>query len=199
MRSILWDSLFNLTGATLRNAEFKASGLSISNTALTNLFFVRLTATDTWGLYTPAPIAIQDNQKLSIATLFGLQNASHEILISDNYPSIRVSFHDMITAASISLSHVDNINLPNLATATRLEISSNTISTFSLPELTSIDGDFFITDNEALNTVTLPLLGSIGNSISDRFVVSRNPNRYNMDLGSLEEVGAINISGPFLT
>lgn len=177
---IYWDTLPGLANVSFGALKFSPYGLpganvdgdiSISGTALDSLAFLNFT-----HYSNPDLIWIKDNQQLYNVNLTGLSWGSNSLAIANNGPSAQIFLPNLRSAGAITIAAAARIDVSSLSEiSTDVIISNNSIDLFAAPNLTTVGGNFIISNNYLLADLDLPLVTTIGDgSGNGDFVVVNN-------------------------
>ena len=127
---------------------------------------------------------------------FGAGNVTQQIRIQDNSPSLDLTLPHLTYAYNLEISDAGKISLPVLGSISNgLEISGSAISNLSIEELSFVGGNFSLSNNPNLETLSLNKLVQVQ---GDMNIVA---NRELQDLGGLSALssvgGALRLVGSF--
>lgn len=132
----------------------KAASILITNTQLTTLTGINVSAVDTFNINNNPALTTIDMQ---------LTKLTGPLVIEGNGygHNITASFVDLVTAQNMTFRNCTEVLLPSLANVSQdLGFYGNSFETFSAPNLTTAGGLIF-NDNLELTNISLPSLTSI--------------------------------------
>ncbi|OBZ89076.1 Meiotic expression up-regulated protein 10 [Choanephora cucurbitarum] len=118
------------------------------------------------------------------------------ILVSANSPTLRVELDDLETLHDGTFRNIASLSLKKLKRiAGDISFISNSFDTLDLPSTTDIGGTLTLTDNLALNNLSMARLGHLGGALS---VTNNNKLSSVNAFSSLQQVdGTLDITGGF--
>ena len=192
-RSVVWG------GAQGWGALRSLTSLSFVNTTVTEIlrtheYIEPVNAGET------AYVTVVDNSELITFDLYGYGDTNVNIEIRDNAHGLRVNLK-IVVVGSLRISGVNNLTAPAINTLPATEgmgpnlnhsISGNTISTLSLPSLSTVSGNLEIENNSALAQLDLHDLNYV-----QGLSIANNPLLRSISLPNLTDVEtSLMIRGP---
>ncbi|KAI8374090.1 hypothetical protein EDC96DRAFT_582962 [Choanephora cucurbitarum] len=165
----------------------QADTINIADTTITRLEGLKLSSAK--------EIHITNNiymKSLSFANMTKLGS----ILMSANSPTLRVELDDLETLHDGTFRNIASLSLKKLKrVAGDISFISNSFETLDLPSTTDIGGTLTLTDNLALNNLSMVRLGHLGGALS---VTNNNKLSSVNAFSSLQQVdGTLDITGGF--
>lgn len=188
VNNIYWVGLPNLQSLNFAQGIGRANNVYISNTQLTNINGIELSACSTLNL--------NNNNYLTDVNVNDLTNVTQSLSFSANGRDLAISFPNLIDAANLTFINVSKIDMPSLSNvAGSMGFYSDTFKTFSAPNLTSTGGTLAFVDSPSLTSFAFPSLETIGGG----FLVANNTNLKAINgLPKLATiVGALDFAGTF--
>ena len=185
---IEWIALPALQSLNFAQGIQKANSVVISNTQLTNINGIELTAVGT--------LNINNNNYLTDVNVNDLKNITNALSFSANGRDLAISFPNLEQAANLTFRNVSKIDMPSLAiVAGDMGFYSDTFQTFTAPNLTSTGGTLAFVDSPSLTSFAFPSLQTIGGG----FLVANNTNLQAINgLPKLATIiGALDFAGTF--
>jgi hypothetical protein len=175
----------------LNSLGFTSSIKTISSINIQNTFLGSL---DGLNPQTVTSIYVANNRLLQTLS-FQVSSVTQSINIQSNGDQFNVQFPNLQTAQNITFRNCPTISIPSLMNVTgSLGFYTNTFSTISAVNLTSVGQSLAINTNSGLNNVSLPALKTIGGG----FQVQNNTQLNNITLPQLTTIGgALDFFGTF--
>ena len=192
LRNVRWIALSNMPALTALNLSQITAieiGFSVERTGITVL---------EGSFSSPLDVTISENPALervsfpNVQEIWSLQTNNNPKLASVDFrsatravtriniataPAGQVRLDALATAETVSVTQAATVNLSSLRATTDLSLSVTQVTNIALPELTSVGdplamvGNFAITSNSELLTLSAPKLRTVGNY----FAISLNP------------------------
>jgi len=188
VNNIYWEGLPNLQALNMAQGIGRANNVYISNTQLTNINGIELSACNSMNL--------NNNPYLTDVNVNDLSNVTTSLSFSANGRDLAISFPNLIDAANLTFINVSKIDMPSLSTVGgSMGFYSDTFQTFSAPNLTTTGGTLAFVDSPSLTSFAFPSLQTIGGG----FLVANNTNLKAINgLPKLATiVGALDFAGTF--
>jgi hypothetical protein len=188
VNDIEWIGLPALQSLNFAQGISKANTVYISNTQLTNINGIELTAVGTFNL--------NNNPYLTDINVNDLTNVTNFLSVSANGRDLQISFPNLQDAANLTFINVSSIDMPSLSNvAGSIGFYSDTFQSFSAPNLTQTGGTLAFVDSPNLASFSFPSLTIIGGG----FLVANNTNLKAINgLPKLATiVGALDFAGTF--
>jgi hypothetical protein len=188
VNDIEWIGLPALQSLNFAQGISKANKVYISNTQLTNINGIELTAVGTFNL--------NNNPYLTDINVNDLTNVTNFLSVSANGRDLQISFPNLQDAANLTFINVSSIDMPSLSNVDgSIGFYSDTFQSFSAPNLTQTGGTLAFVDSPNLASFSFPSLTIIGGG----FLVANNTNLKSIDgLPKLTTiVGALDFAGTF--
>lgn len=185
---IYWVGLPALQGLNFAQGIQKATNVLISNTQLYTSSGIELQHV---GI-----LNINNNPYLSTVNVNNLKNVTNQLLFSANAMNLQISFPNLLGAANMTFRNVSTVDMPSLAyVAGNMGFYSDTMESFSAPNLTATGGTLAFSDCPELSKTSFPSLVQIGGG----FLLANNTNL--KAIGGFPAlkvvVGAIDFAGTF--
>ena len=188
VNEINWVSLPALQSLNFAQGISKANNIYISDTQLTSLSGIELTAV---GM-----MDINNNRFLTTVNVNDMKNVTNALSFSANNQDLQISFPNLEGAANLTFRNVSQVDMPSLSyCAGDIGFYSNTFEGFSAPNLTETGGALALVDSPNLSNVSFPSLTTIGGG----FIIANNTDLKQISgFPVLETIGgAIDFAGTF--
>jgi hypothetical protein len=160
---ISWVSLPALQSLNFNQGISRANSIEISDTYLTSLSGIELTAVGTMD--------INNNRFLTTVNVNDITNVTNALSFSANNKDLEISFPNLEGAANLTFRNVSKISMPSLSScAGSIGFYSNTFESFAAPNLTTTGGTLAFVDSPNLSNLSFPSLTTIGGG----FLIANN-------------------------
>lgn len=158
VNQIRWIALPALQSLNFAQGVTQANQIYISNTGLTDLKGIELTAVGSMD--------VNNNQYLKTINVNNLKNVTSALAFSANGPNLEINFPNLGTAANLTFRNVSSISMPSLSTVGgSMGFYSNYFTEFSAPNLTSTGNTIAFVDSPSLSDVEFPMLQTVGGGL----------------------------------
>lgn len=158
VNSIRWITLPALQQLSFPQGVSQANNVYISDTALTTLRGIELTAV--------GRVDINNNQYLKTINVNALTNVTTSLAFSANGPNLDIEFPNLGSAANLTFRDVSSISLPSLNQVPgAMGFYSNAFTSFSAPNLTAVGGTIAFVNSPNLANLTMPSLTYVGGGL----------------------------------
>lgn len=158
VNTINWIALPALQALNFGHGVTKANTVYVSNTGLTDLRGIELTAV--------GRMDINNNQYLKTINVNNLGNVTESLSFSANGLNLEIEFPNLESAANLTFRNVTSISMPSLAeVAGSMGLYSNYFESFAAPNLTRTGNTIAIIDSSELTNVSFPLLERVGGGL----------------------------------
>lgn len=158
VNTVNWIALPALQALNFGQGITRANNVYISNTGLTDLKGIELTAV--------GAMDINNNQYLKTINVNNLANVTQSLSFSANGLNLEIDFPNLESAANLTFRNVTSISMPSLAeVGGSLGLYSNYFESFSAPNLTSTGNTIAVIDSSELSNLTFPMLQTIGGGL----------------------------------
>lgn len=155
---IRWIALPGLQSLNFGSGVSQANEVYISNTGLTDLKGIELTAV--------ASMDINNNQYLKTINVNSLTNVTRALSFSANGMNLEIEFPNLESAANLTFRNVTSISMPSLADVQgAMGFYSNYFESFSAPNLTETGNTIAFVDSPSLNSLQFDSLQRIGGGL----------------------------------
>lgn len=155
---IRWVALPALQSLNFARGITQANSVYISNTGLTQLSGIELTAV--------GAMDINNNQFLKTINVNNLKNVTSQLAFSANGPNLEIAFPNLQSAANMTIRNVSSISMPSLSqVAGSMGFYSNYFTSFTAPNLTRTGNTIAFVDSPSLNDLEFPMLTTIGGGL----------------------------------
>lgn len=155
---IRWIALPALQSLNFARGVTQANSVYISNTGLTQLSGIELTAV--------GAMDINNNQFLKTINVNNLKNVTSQLAFSANGPNLEIAFPNLQSAANMTIRNVSSISMPSLSqVAGSMGFYSNYFTAFSAPNLTRTGNTIAFVDSPSLSSLEFPMLQTIGGGL----------------------------------
>lgn len=155
---INWIALPALQSLNFAQGVSRANQVYISNTGLTDLRGIELTAV--------ASMDINNNQYLRTINVNTLTNVTQALSFSANGMNLEIDFPNLESAANLTFRNVTSISMPSLALVPgSMGFYSNYFESFAAPNLTETGNTIAFVDSPALTELSFPMLQVIGGGL----------------------------------
>ncbi|KAJ9602030.1 cell wall protein Ecm33 [Cladophialophora chaetospira] len=188
VNNIEWIALPALQSLNFAQGIQRANSVIISNTQLTNIDGIELTAVGT--------LNVNNNNYLTDVNVNDLKNITSALSFSANGRDLAISFPNLEQAANLTFRNVSKIDMPSLSSvAGDMGFYSDTFKSFTAPNLTQTGGSLAFVDSPSLTSFAFPSLQTIGGG----FLVANNTNLKAINgLPKLATIiGALDFAGTF--
>jgi hypothetical protein len=179
------SSVGDLTFMGLPNLNLLGFTSTIKTITSINIQNTFLSSLDGLNPQTIQSIYIANNRMLQSLS-FQVGSVAQSINIQSNGDQFNVQFPNLQTAQNITFRNCPTISIPSLMNVTgSLGFYTNTLTTVSAVNLTSVGQSLAINTNGNLNNISLPVLTTIGGG----FQVQNNTALTNISLPQLTTIG----------
>lgn len=155
---IRWIALPALQSLNFARGVTQANQVYISNTGLTQLSGIELTAVGS--------LDVNNNQFLRTINVNNLKNVTSQLAFSANGPNLEIALPNLQSAANMTIRNVSSISMPSLSqVAGSMGFYQNYFSSFSAPNLTRTGNTIAFVDSPSLNSLEFPMLQTIGGGL----------------------------------
>ena len=155
---INWVALPALQALNFGTGVSQANDIYISNTGLTDLAGIELTACRSMN--------VNNNQYLKTINVNSLKNVTSALSFSANGLNLAIDFPNLQNAANLTFINVSSIQLPSLSTVPgSMGFYSNYFTDFSAPNLTQTGNTIAFVDSPQLSSLEMPSLTTIGGGL----------------------------------
>lgn len=190
VNTVNWIALPGLQALNFGQGISRANTVYISNTGLTDLKGIELTAV--------GEMDINNNQYLKTINVNNLANVTQSLSFAANGLDLSIEFPNLESAANLTFRNVTSISMPSLSeVAGFIGLYSNYFESFSAPNLTSTGNTIAVIDSSELSNLSFPMLQTIGGGLQ----LANNSKLLNIDgFNALQTIdGDINYYGTFDT
>lgn len=155
---ITWIALPALQSLSFATGISQANTVYISNTGLTDLRGIELTAVGSMD--------VNNNQYLKTINVNSLTNVTNALSFSANGPNLDIEFPNLENAGNLTFRNVSTISMPSLSDVPgSMGFYSNYFQTFSAPNLTETGNTIAFADCASLSNLSFPSLTNIGGGL----------------------------------
>lgn len=188
VNTVNWIALPGLQALNFGQGISRANTVYISNTGLTDLKGIELTAV--------GEMDINNNQYLKTINVNDLANVTQSLSFAANGLDLSIDFPNLGSAANLTFRNVTSISMPSLSeVAGFIGLYSNYFESFSAPNLTMTGNTIAVIDSSELSNLSFPMLQTIGGGLQ----LANNSKLTDIDgFNALETIdGDINYYGTF--
>lgn len=158
VNSIRWIALPALQALNFAQGVSRANDIYISNTGLTDLAGIELTAC--------RMMDINNNQYLKTINVNSLQNVTDSLSFSANGLNLAIEFPNLGSAGNLTFRNVTSISMPSLSeVGGSIGLYSNYFESFAVPNLTTAGNTIAVIDSSELSNLSFPSLTLIGGGL----------------------------------
>lgn len=155
---IRWIALPALQSLNFARGVTQANQVYISNTGLTQLSGIELTAV--------GALDVNNNQFLRTINVNNLKNVTSQLAFSANGPNLEIALPNLQSAANMTIRNVSSISMPSLSqVAGSMGFYQNYFSSFAAPNLTRTGNTIAFVDSPSLTSLEFPMLQTIGGGL----------------------------------
>lgn len=155
---IRWIALPALQTLNFAQGVSQANQIYISNTGLTDLKGIELTAVGSMD--------VNNNQYLKTINVNSLANVTSALAFSANGPNLEINFPNLEAAANLTFRNVSSISMPSLSSVGgSMGFYSNDFTDFAAPNLTRTGNTIAFVDSPSLASLEFPMLQTIGGGL----------------------------------